>query len=194
MPIDVEAIVIDALLSIVEDDGVPLERVTVKLILERSGVSRQTFYNHFLDKNDLIAKTYERRIIGEFDSGDRLNGFNFRESLEASLRRMRVHGEFSRQALRMEGQNNLTDYALKHSCAFDLAWHQSLWGDEPMPEELRFATEYHAMASSYMTISWVLSGFPVSEAELADLITRMRSVGMERLFEKAKTPGNPYLR
>ena len=194
MPIDVEAIVIDALLSIVEDDGVPLERITVKLILERSGVSRQTFYNHFLDKNDLIAKVYERRIIGEFDTDDRLSGFNFRESLEASLHRMRTHGEFSRQALRMGGQNNLTDYALEHSSAFDLAWHQSLWGDELMPEELRFATEYHAMASSYMTISWVLSGFPVSEAELADLITRMRSVGMDRLFEGAKASRNPYLR
>ena len=140
MPIDVEAIVIDALLSLVEDDGVPLERVTIKLILQRSGVSRQTFYNHSLDKNDLIAKVYERRIIGEFDSDERLSGFDFRSSLEASLRRMHEHGEFSRQALRMEGQNNLTDYALEHSSTFDLAWHQSLWGDEPMPDELRFAT------------------------------------------------------
>ena len=49
MAIDVEAIVIDALLDLVVGDGVPLERVTVKSILERSGVSRQTFYNHFLD-------------------------------------------------------------------------------------------------------------------------------------------------
>ena len=34
MAIDVERIVIDALLALVEDEGVPLERVTVKRILD----------------------------------------------------------------------------------------------------------------------------------------------------------------
>ncbi len=47
MAIDIESLVIDALLALVEEDGVPLERVTVKQLLARSGVSRQTFYNHF---------------------------------------------------------------------------------------------------------------------------------------------------
>ena len=192
MAIDVEALVMDALLTLVERDGVPLERVTVKRLLEASGVSRQTFYNHFLDKNDLIARVYERRIIGEFEPGEASSGFGFRESLVAALRRMREHGAFMGQAARMTGQNNLSEYALEHSRAFDLAWHQSLWGPDPMPDELRFATEYHALAASYMTISWVLSGFPVPEEELAGLITQMRGMGMERLFEGATSGGNPY--
>ena len=105
---------------------------------------------------------------------------------------MRRHGAFLRQALRMTGQNNLTDYALEHSRSFDLAWHQRLWGTDPMPDALRFATEYHAMASSYMTISWILSDFPVPEEELAELVTQMRGMGMEHLFEGATGGGNPY--
>ena len=192
MAIDVEAIVMDALLALVEDEGMQLERVTVKRLLEASGVSRQTFYNHFLDKNDLIARVYDRRIVGEFDLEAAPTGLDFREALVASLRRMRVHGEFMRQAQRMTGQNNLTEYALEHSRAFDLAWHQKLWGESPMPEALRFATEYHAMASTYMTTSWILSGFPVPEEELATLITQMRNVGMDQLFEGATGGGNPY--
>ena len=195
MAIDVEALVIDALLVLVERDGVPLERVTVKRLLEASGVSRQTFYNHFLDKNDLIARTYERCIIGEFDVDevvDEPTQMDFRTSLVASFRRMRAHAVFSQQALRMTGQNNLTEYALEHSRAFDLAWHERLWGNGPLPDPLRLATEYHAMASTYMTISWVLSGFPVSEEELADLVTQMRGVGMDHLFEGATGGGNPY--
>ena len=40
MAIDIEGIVMDTLLTLVEDEGVPLERVTVKQLLERSGVSR----------------------------------------------------------------------------------------------------------------------------------------------------------
>jgi AcrR family transcriptional regulator len=190
MAIDVESIVIDALLKLVEDDGVPLERVTVKRLLETSGVSRQTFYNHFLDKNDLICQVYEKRMVAAFTGTP--NGFAYRDELEDALRRMRAHGTFMRQAVRMDGQNNLTEHVTERTQAFDLAWHQSLWGDEPMPEELRLATVYHALASVQMALSWILSGFPAPEAELATLITRMRGIGMERLFEGAQTPGNPY--
>lgn len=192
MAIDVERIIMDSLLALVEDEGVPLSRVTVKQLLERSGVSRQTFYNHFLDKNDLIAKVYDRMVISEFDERGDAAEVDYRSSLVASLGRMRAHAAFLSQALRMTDQNNLTEHAIAHSRAFDLAWHQRLWGPDPMPDELRFATEYHAMASSYMVISWVLSGFPVSEEELAGLIADMRGSGMECLFEGAETPGNPY--
>lgn len=190
MAIDIEGIVMDALLALVEDEGVPLERVTVKRLLEQSGVSRQTFYNHFLDKNDLICQVYEHRMVRAFTGTP--TGFAYRDELERALALMRKHGTFMRQAVKMDGQNNLTEHVIKRTQDFDLAWHQSLWGKDPMPEELRMATIYHAMASVQMALSWILSGFPASESELATLITRMRGIGMERLFEGAETPGNPY--
>ena len=190
MAIDVEALVIDALLELVEEDGVPLERVTVKQLLERSGISRQTFYNHFLDKNDLICQVYEKRMVRAFSGAP--TGFAFKDELEKSLAHMREHGTFLCQAVKMGGQNNLAEHAMEHVREFDLAWHQTLWGPDPMPEELRLATIYHAMASTQMTLSWILSGFPAPEEELAELICRMRGIGMERLFEGARTPGNPY--
>lgn len=190
MAIDVESIVIDALLALVEDEEIPLERVTVKRILDRSGVSRQTFYNHFLDKNDLICQVYERRMVRAFNEA--ATGFAYRDELVQSLGLMRKHGMFLQQACRMSGQNNLCDHMLERARKFDLDWHQRLWGDEPMPEELRLATIYHVTASVQMTIAWILSGFPASEEELANLICHMRGLGMERLFEGGRTPGNPY--
>lgn len=33
----------------------PLSKITIGDLLEDTELSRQTFYNHFLDKNDLIA-------------------------------------------------------------------------------------------------------------------------------------------
>lgn len=190
MAIDVESLVIDALLKLVEQDGIALEKVTVKRLLEESGVSRQTFYNHFLDKNDLICQVYEQRMVPSFN--DAPKGFAYRDELTAALKRMHGHGEFLRQACKLGGQNNLCDHMLERARAFDLEWHQRLWGDEPLSEELRLATYYHVTASVQMTIAWILSGFPSSEEELADLITRMRGIGMERLFQGAQTPGNPY--
>ena len=60
-----------------------------------------------------------------------------------------------------------------------------------MPESLRFATEYHATASSSMTLSWILSDMPVSCEEISKMITEMRGIGMEQLFKNGKTKGNP---
>lgn len=190
MAIDVESIVIDALLSLVEDENVPLERVTVKRILERSGVSRQTFYNHFLDKNDLICRVYERRMVRAFNGA--MKGFAYRDQLAEALRLMHSHGEFLLQACKMDGQNNLADHMLERAKRFDLEWHQHLWGTEPMPEELRLATVYHVTASVQMTIAWILSGFSAPEDELADLISRMRQIGMDPIFALAPAT-NPYV-
>ncbi|MBR1986458.1 MAG: TetR/AcrR family transcriptional regulator [Mogibacterium sp.] len=36
----------------------PVDRVSVNMICEYCGVSQRTFYNHFRDRNDLIAKVY----------------------------------------------------------------------------------------------------------------------------------------
>lgn len=189
MAIDVESIVIDALLDLVEVQGIPLERVTVKRILERSGVSRQTFYNHFLDKNDLICQVYEQRMVSAFNDADR--SFAYRDELVAALRRMHEHGEFMRQACRMTGQNNLCDHMLDRARNFDLAWHESLVGGD-LPDGLRLATNYHVSASVQITIAWILAGFVESEESLADLISQMRSVGMGGYFGDAQVSTNPY--
>lgn len=192
MAIDVERLIMEALLELVEQDGEQLERITVKRLLERTGVARQTFYNHFLDKFDLICRTYDKLIITEFEGDD--TKFDFGASLKASYERVRAHGTFMRQACAMSGQNCLRDHLFEHSRSFDLAWHQRLWGDEPMPESLRFATEYHADASTSMALSWILSGFPVPTEELVELTVRMRALGMDHLFADAPGGGNPYAR
>ena len=43
------------------------------------------------------------------------------------------------------------EYIFEHCKEFDLKWHQELYGSKVMPETLKFATIYHARASSAMT-------------------------------------------
>ena len=52
MAIDVKKMLAEALLQCCEKQS--LESVTIKDLLVATGISRQTFYNHFLDKNDSI--------------------------------------------------------------------------------------------------------------------------------------------
>ena len=45
----------------------PIDKITVKQIAEKSGVTTQTFYNHFADKYDLVAWAYKERLDRIFD-------------------------------------------------------------------------------------------------------------------------------
>lgn len=188
MALNVKEILADGLLALCENNQ--LESITIKQLLEHTHVSKQSFYNHFLDKNDLIQYIYLSRIIPRFD--DPLKDISFYESMVEVFERMKKYHKFMKQALLMEGQNCLKDYIFEHCKEFDLQFHQKRYGSQPMPETLRFATEYHATASSSMSISWILSDMPASCEEMARLITDLRGVGMEKLFAGGETKGNPY--
>ena len=116
---------------------------------------------------------------------------NFHDSLLMTFLNIQKYHRFMKQACMMEGQNCLKDYIFEHCKEFDLKWHQELYG-EKLPEALKFATIYHATASSSMTLSWILSDMPVSVEEITKMIVEMRSLGMDTLFLSGKTKENPY--
>lgn len=190
MAINVKEILADTLLKLCDKEV--LEKIRIQDILKECGVSRQTFYNHFMDKQDLIQHIYLTRIIPDYHDFD--GEIDFQASLEDSFERMRKYHRFMKQACLMEGQNCLKDYIFEHCQAFDMQWHQQLYGSKPMPEALVFATKYHATASSSMTLSWILSDMPVNGQEMAELITKMRGIGMAKLFEDGENKNNPYLK
>ena len=187
MAINIKELLSKSLLTLCEKK--PLKDITIQQLLDDTGISRQTFYNHFMDKNDLIQYIYLQKIIPDYDQYDQ--HMNFKESLIISFQNMKTYQHFMKQACMMEGQNCLKDYIFQHCRDFDLKWHQELYGKEPMPDNLRFATEYHATASSSMTLSWILSDMPVSCEEMASMIVKMRGIGMDKLFEGGENP-NPY--
>lgn len=187
MAINIKEILSQGLLELIEETS--LDNITIKQLLNHTGVSRQTFYNHFVDKNDLIQYIYLTKIIPDYNDDNM--SMDFKKSLIVSFKNMAKYHRFMKQACLMEGQNCLKDFIFEHCVEFDLKWHQTLYGKEKMSEALRFATEYHANASSSMTLSWVLSDMPVSPEEMADMINKMRGIGMDKLFENGEN-GNPY--
>ncbi len=190
MGIDIKKMLADSLLKLCENKN--LEALTIQDLLNDTGISRQTFYNHFIDKNDLIHYIYNTKIVPDFHYQNMT--INFYESLLITFKNMQRYHHFMKQACMMEGQNCLKDYIFEHCKEFDLKWHQVLYGHKPMPDTLKFATEYHATASTSMTLSWILSDMPVSCEEIVKMIVEMRAIGMEVLFKEGEFQGNPYLK
>ena len=87
MAINIKEILVNGLLTMVETRS--LENITIKQLLEYTGVSRQTFYNHFEDKNDLIQYIYLTKIIPDYNDSNM--NINFRESLLVSFENMKKY-------------------------------------------------------------------------------------------------------
>ncbi len=189
MSIDVKKILANALLNLCQKQS--LQSITVSQLLKETGVSRQTFYNHFKDKNDLICYIYDTYIVPDFD--EHHMDIDFYESLLQTFQNIKKYHKFMKQACQIEGQNCLKDYIVEHCQQFDLKWHQNLYGSDSMPDDLKFATIYHANASSSMTLSWILSNMPVPCEEIVDMIVQMRGLGMDKLFHSSENSlGSPY--
>lgn len=185
MAVNMKKMLAEALLELNVNKN--LEQITIQNLLDHTGISRQTFYNHFKDKNDLIQYIYEIYIIPDF--GDSTKDINFEISMLHTLQKMQEYKIFLKQACMMEGQNCLKEYMFKHCQEFDLKWHEYFYGSQ-LPDALRFATIYHSTASTSMTLSWILSDMVVGCEEMAHMITTMRSVGMDVLFDDGHR--NPY--
>lgn len=159
-----------------ELEKTPLKKMTIQQIIKRAGVSKQTFYNYFKDKEELIYYVYESLIIPEFDPQNFPEKFG--PSFKNTLSAMKEHGEFMRQALLLEGQNSLKEAITRHCEQFDVAYHTHLL-EKPLEQSVRLATIYHANASSAMTFSWILGGFVTPIDEMVKLVCEMRRIGMD---------------
>ena len=157
----------------------PLSKITIGDLLEYTELSRQTFYNHFLDKNDLIAYVYDSVIVNEFDED---MSIDFKQSLTQTLNSLKKYETFIEQAATLDGQNSLKEHMLHHCIEFDLKWHEYCIG-EPLSKELRFATLYHTNASHSMVLQWIIDGMKEPIDELVDNINYMRYLGLKDLLK-----------
>lgn len=190
MAIDVKRLLAGALLSLCEQK--PLSKITVTDLRQETGISRQTFYNHFKDKQHLIEYIYEAMIISEWKYPSVLNT-DFCDALISCLECDVRYRSFLKQALQIKEQNCLQDFMYEHSKKFNRAWHQACYGPDPMPEFLCFASDYHSAAQLYMRIEWILNDLPISVKQLAENIIRLRVVGLNDLFFGENKENSPYI-
>lgn len=186
MALNIHKILANTLLDLCREKK--LESITVKNILDETGVSRQTFYNRFRDKNDLIQWTYENLVLSEFhkagDSGSYYeNTLNYCRALEK-------YRFFMKQAYQMDGQNNLRDYIFEYASGYDYEWHLKHYEGNNLPADFKFITHYHSIASIYTEMEWICSNDKnrMTPEEIARRITAVRKIS---LSDKYFGPDNP---
>lgn len=145
----------------------PVDRITVKDIVEGCGLTRQTFYRNFKDKYDLINWYFDKLVLLAFRQIGMGNTVG--ESLTQKFDFIRSEKEFFTEAFRSDDYNSVKE----HDFELILQFYKNLIArktSRPLGEELDFLLEMYCRGSVYMTEKWVLGGMKDSSKKLSDTL------------------------
>lgn len=145
----------------------PVEEISVKEICASAGVSRQTFYRNFLDKNDLINWYFDILLTTSFEEMG--HGRTVYDSLVRKFRFIHAEQEFFVAAFKNDEQNNVRDHDFEMIFAF---YSDRIKENVPerFTEETQHLLELYCQASIYGTVRWVLGEMDLTPESLASLL------------------------
>ena len=149
----------------------PVDRITVKDIVEGSGLTRQTFYRNFKDKYDLINWYFDKLVLKSFEQIG--VSHTIRESLTQKLEFIQEEKAFFTEAFRSDDRNSVKEHDFELILQFykDLIARRT---SRPLGEELQFLLEMYCQGSVYMTVKWILTGMKdTPEAMAVKLVEAM---------------------
>ena len=89
----------------------PFNKIQVSHICQKCGLNRKSFYYHFKDKYDLVNWIFDTDIIPFVKKTSNLDSFEERiKILREVYRYLYDNRSFYRPALKIEGQNSLSDH------------------------------------------------------------------------------------
>ncbi|MEE1597601.1 TetR/AcrR family transcriptional regulator C-terminal domain-containing protein [Acidaminococcus fermentans] len=145
-----------------------LEDITVKEITGEAGVSRQTFYRHFLDKYDLVNWYFDELLANSFREMG--YGRTIYEGLVRKFRYIQAEKVFFRAAFQSVQQNNLKDHDFRKIYGFYQDLYRKKTGKD-LDRAVLALLEMYCQASIYMTVKWVSRGTrDAAPEELAELM------------------------
>lgn len=147
--------------------GKPVDKITVREIVDGCDMTRQTFYRNFKDKYDLINWYFDKLVLEAFAQigVDKTIGQSLAEKF-AFIRKEKV---FFTGAFRSDDYNSLKEHDFELILQFytDLISRKT---EKPLPEELQFLLEMYCRGSVYMTEKWVLGGMKKTPEEMSQAL------------------------
>ena len=163
---DTKQIFADALVELCKTK--PLEKITVQNIVDYCEAGRQTFYNHFKDKEDLVAYVF---ILDEKRCRERLEkNCSIEEKLGVILNTFVEKKQFYVSAYISSGQNSLGDAIFEYYFDFYTKQITEKFGRESIDKKLENAIRFHCYGSIGFVKQWMKSGMKLSVEELTSVI------------------------
>lgn len=161
MAIDVKRLIADTICELSLEK--PLSKVTVGDIAERSGIGRQTFYNHFRDKNDLIRWVF----IQTLDRWDLVESEGYYVYLCDLYRKAMQNSHFLTCACKLTGQNSLSEEIYKITYYYHRRHIAGIIGEQQIGSQIEYALRFDAAGSTSCYVRWLIEGMPLAPEDAA---------------------------
>ncbi|RHB37334.1 TetR family transcriptional regulator [Enterocloster aldenensis] len=162
MAIDVKKLFANAIIELSNEKS--LSKVTVTDIVKHVGTGRQTFYNHFLDKNDLIFWIFLRTLRGEKKI---IESSGFYTYLLSIYEKAILNQPFFTQACHLEGQNCLLEAIYNQTYNYYKDYISNRFGEHVLTDECLYALAFNAHGASNMYVKWACDGMVVPPRDMA---------------------------
>ena len=158
----------------------PVEKITVKEIVEVCGTTRQTFYRNFQDKYDLINWYFDKILLKSFEYMGKSE--TIYEGLVNKFYYIQQENLFFRTAFKNDDQNCLRDHDFHLILQFYTDQIEQKTR-EKISEHLRFLLEMYCQGSIYMTIQWVLGKLKGTPEEIARSLVDAMPLKLMEVFK-----------
>ena len=155
MALDFKKIMADALLELCETK--PLKSIKISDITAHTGISCQTFYNHFKSKSDLINWIYRERIVvpQEPSSSKKVDLY---ASMIFFYKSLKKYESFIQQVCKIEGEAGIKKCIENLETRWSDRYYKKFFEDGVVPQNVGFAIHYGSYAFIGVTIRWITSG------------------------------------
>ena len=142
-----------------------IDKITVKQIVEESGLSLQTFYNHFHDKADLVLWVHQsetEKFFEKLETGD----YSYRDLLADNVRFYAAHRDYLLNAhVNTHGFESYEQRSFEDGYRKTAAYIQKKFGMEKLPDELSCLLRMYLFGSNRGYVEWQMRYHNVSEAD-----------------------------
>ena len=163
-----------------EMEHAPLDKITVTQIVERAGLTRQTFYRNFQDKYDLVNWHFEQLAQRSFKQMGA--GLTLREGLIKKFEFLKGERTFFSQAFRSRDHNSVVAYDYQCILEFYTGILKRKLRVEKLPQDIAFLLEMYCGASIEKTVEWVTTGMERPIPELVDLLLEAMPKRLQELL------------
>lgn len=147
----------------------PIDKITVKEIVENCGMSSATFYRHFHDKYELIAWIYNYQmedIFLNFCRGTK----TWRQAILDMVTILDNDRDFYINALKNTEGHNSISYLTHAKCLELLMGYIREKGCDLTDDEILFNVKFYLCGSSYSIADWCVNSLPWSTREITDYL------------------------
>lgn len=168
----------------------PFDKITTVDIVNRSGISRKTFYYHFKDKYDLVNWIFSVEIIDGIVEDTSLESLT--DCYLKLCRYIADNRVFCRNALNANGQNCPTQYLYGYvDRQVRILCAEALQNRVLTEDDIRFLVEYYYSAFIGVLKAWINSGLQESPETIVRRWSSLISNNLEQYIREMQASARP---